>query len=202
MFYLINNGQIVGSADSADNLPKDFFAVEYEESELSQIYWDGEAIQLRPSKPSGEFFWSNQSNSWEAIASRINSTRTTEDWGLLTNLLQSSQPWIKAYAASERTLKANTAYTTLLMTLLNVRQVDTLEWSIARLREAMEGISNLGDFSIDEIIDINGKLQQSNFTLRLEHPDLPPEPEPEPDQTGDEPDQTEPPAPEEPPAEP
>lgn len=166
MFYFIKDGEIVGTADSNIGLPGNFQAVEFEEIvDISLLYFDGEEICLKPQKPGENFFWDANTNQWKEIPS-VEFIRGY-DWDKLLVTLQSSDEWAKAYSASERTLKANTAYTTLLVVLTNTRQVGTLEWAVAKLREAMATISGIGDFTVEEIESINQKLEDAGFSITL-----------------------------------
>ncbi len=132
---------------------------------IEDLYWDGETIILKPPKPSDEHHWDSETNTWIAPVPIV--IPQYLDWDKLITLLDSSPEWGRVYAAAEKTLKANTAFTTLLTTLTNLRKLETLEFAIAKLREAMIGISGIGDFTAEEIASINQKLAECGFDLQL-----------------------------------
>jgi hypothetical protein len=165
MFFLIKDGAVAGtSAELTDKLPEGFFLVEGTDSPLG-VYWDGENILAKPQQPSPSHYWDAINNEW--VLPFIPPVFVAEDWDKLTSLLDNSPEWGRAYSAAERTLKANTAFTTLLTTLTTLRKIETLQFVIAKLREAMSAISGLGDFSAEEIASINQKLTECGFELQL-----------------------------------
>ncbi|BAZ39387.1 hypothetical protein NIES4101_53400 [Calothrix sp. NIES-4101] len=170
MYYWINeNGNIAGYSDAFmpdDSRPQGFDLVEGPDLPIADLYFDGENVVEKPEKPGDRFFWNEKTKQWEEIPSA--ELFQGSNWDRLLLSLQSSPEWAKAYAASERTLKANSAYTTLLVTLTNIRDISTLEWAIAKLREAMTAISGIGDFTAEEIEEINLKLADAGFSLALE----------------------------------
>ncbi len=169
MHFWINENIISGYSDiliPESDRPLGFNLVEGPEQPISELYFDGENVVKKPDKPGDNFFWSEEFCQWQEIPSV--EFFQGSDWDKLLQTLQSSAEWAKAYSASERTLKANTAYTTLLVVLTNTHQVDSLEWAIAKLREAMASISGIGDFTSLEIEAINQKLASAGFSLILE----------------------------------
>ncbi|MCC5644812.1 hypothetical protein LC607_18075 [Nostoc sp. CHAB 5824] len=170
MFFWIQDNQIVGTALSwiePDSCPQDFLLVEGTDLPIEQMYWDRETILVKPPQPSNEHYWSNKTNAWEVPPTIAVPEVRFQDWDRLISLLDSSPEWGRVYTAAERTLKANTAFTTLLSTLTNFRKIETLEFAIAKLREAMIGISGVGDFTAEEIASINQKLADCGFELQL-----------------------------------
>ena len=164
MYYLIFDNQIAGTAESVDSLPIDFIALQGPDEDINNLYYDGESIQIKPPRPSPSHFWDNALENWILPIIPENSV---PNWDKLILLLDNSPEWGRVYAAAEKTLKANTAFTTLLTTLTNLRKVETLEFALAKLREAMSAISGIGDFTAEEIASINQKLTDCGFDLQL-----------------------------------
>ncbi|RCJ20116.1 hypothetical protein A6S26_05190 [Nostoc sp. ATCC 43529] len=166
MFFFIQGDAIAGMSNAfTDQLPTGFTLVEGPDLPLNLIYWNGRKILPKPQQPSPEYYWDSAINEW--VAPDPPTPSQIQDWDKLISLLDSSPEWGKAYAAAEKTLKANTAFTTLLTTLTSLRKTETLEFAIARLREAMSNISGIGDFTAEEIASIDGKLEAAGFDLRL-----------------------------------
>ncbi|MBW4670423.1 MAG: hypothetical protein KME60_24160 [Cyanomargarita calcarea GSE-NOS-MK-12-04C] len=176
MIFFICNDEIAGITDSCleAGLPSGYKCIEGPNLLVHEVYWDGENVLPRPEQPSNEHYWDSTTNAWEAtkpaVVPLIN---LEENWDKLISLLQSSPEWAHAYTAAERTLKANTAFTTLLSSLTTLRKVETLQFALAKLREAMSSISGLGDFSAEEIASINQKLTDSGFDFQLTGSTLP-----------------------------
>ncbi|MBW4677769.1 MAG: hypothetical protein KME52_28375 [Desmonostoc geniculatum HA4340-LM1] len=148
------------------NCPSQYQAIESELNlPVELVYWDGQIISPKPTKPEARAIWDNEQLEW--IVPPPRQMPSTPDWGKLIALLDSSPEWGRAYAASEKTLKANTAFTAMLTTLTNFRKTETLEFALAKLREAMTGISGVGDFTAEEIVSINQKLTDCGFELQL-----------------------------------
>lgn len=164
--YLIDNLGIAGVTDQAENLPDGYFAHKGPDAPIEDLYWDGTDVILKPEKPSAIAIWNTEALSWEEPEAFVIPSLPL-DWDKLIAALDSSPEWERAYTASERTLKANTAFTTLMSALTSIRKVETLQFALAKLREAMSGISGLGDFTTEEIASINQKLAQAGFELRL-----------------------------------
>lgn len=160
--FIVLGGNIVGITDEIPNNETVF--ANPDNLEIADVYWDGEIIP-KPDRPSPQHYWDEQTHTW--IAPAIENISIFFNWDMLVASLFNSPEWAKAYSASEKTLKANTAFTTLLTTLTNLRRVETLEFAIAKLREAMTGIAGIGDFTTEEIASINGKLTAAGFDLQL-----------------------------------
>ncbi len=164
MFFLIQNGAIAGtSAEFTDNLPEGFSLIEGPDLPLSEVYWNGQSVVTKPPQPSPEHYWNGATNTWVAPSPLT----PFQDWDKLISFLDSSPEWGRAYGAAEKTIKANTAFTLLLTTLTSLRKIETLEFALNKLREAMSGISGIGDFTTEEIASIDGKLEAAGFDLRL-----------------------------------
>ncbi|MBH8566699.1 hypothetical protein I8748_31880 [Nostoc sp. CENA67] len=162
--FLIYDNAIVGTATQAENLPEGFIALEGPNLPIEEVYLDGSDIKAKPPKPSEAHYWDGELLEWKIFHHDVTSF---PDWDKLISLLHNSPEWARAYAAAERTLKANTAYTTLLTTLSSFRRLENLEFAIAKLREAMSGIAGIGDFTSEEITSINQKLTDCGFDLQL-----------------------------------
>lgn len=165
--FLIYENEIAGIANQETQLPSGYSAIEGPNDELENLYFDGFQIQLKPPKPSVAHYWDNELLKWVSPNQGAIPPSNSPNWEKLILLLENSPEWAKAYAASEKTLKANTAFTTLLTTFANLRKVENLIFAIAKLREAMAGISGIGDFTAEEINSINQKLAESGFDLQL-----------------------------------
>lgn len=166
MFYLLDeNSIIIGVSDLLSNCPSQFMVFESELNlHIESVYFDGKDIIPKPPKPQGAT-WDSNNNNW--VVFPLKKVIVYQDWDKLISLLQNSPEWGRAYTASERTLKANTAFTTLLTTLTTLKKTETLEFALAKLRESMSAISGLGDFSAEEIASINQKLIECGFELQL-----------------------------------
>jgi hypothetical protein len=170
MIFLICNDEIAGITDShLAALPSGYRCIEGPDLLVHEVYWDGqsESVLPKPQQPSNEHYWDSTTNTWQLPQLIRIPQIKTENWDRLISLLDSSPEWGRVYAAAEKTLKANTAFTTLLTTLTNLRKVETLEFAIAKLRVAMAGISGVGDFTSEEIASINQKLTECGFDLQL-----------------------------------
>ncbi|MDM9583079.1 hypothetical protein [Nostoc sp. GT001] len=169
MIFLICNNEIAGITDVylESELPTGYKCIEGPNLLPYEVYWDGEAVLPKPPQPSLEHYWDSTTNTWQLPQLITIPQIKVENWDKLILLLDSSPEWGRVYAAAEKTLKANTAFTTLLTTLTNLRKVETLIFAIAKLREAMTGISGVGDFTSEEIASINQKLTDCGFELQL-----------------------------------
>lgn len=167
--FLIFDNQIAGTTAQDEGLPAGFRAVEGMDAPLENLYWDGKAIALKPPKPNNTAYWDTKTKAWKTppVASFSSAIPNSPDWNKLVESLENSPEWGRTYAASERTLKANTAYTTLMTVLGSLRKVETLQFALFKLREAMEGISGLGDFNPDEVDSINQKLKAAGFEFQI-----------------------------------
>lgn len=165
--FLIYEGAIAGTTDQAEDLPEGYSAHPGPDAPIEEVYWDGADVILKPEKPSAIAFWNIETLSWTEPEAFVIPNLQSLDWDKLIAALDSSPEWERAYTASERTLKANTAFTTLMSALTSIRKVETLQFALSKLREAMSGISGLGDFTPEEIASINQKLEAAGFELRL-----------------------------------
>ena len=159
-YWIIKDNKIIGKSDSDNTtLPTEFTLVlATVEGERENFYvLNGEVVQ-KPPKPSDTAIW----NETDWIEPPVYIPKFL-DWNHLESNLTGSSAWAKAYAASELTLKANSAFTTLLAILTSTRQTVRLIWAIAKLREAMLSIPEIGDFTKEEIASINNKLKAANF---------------------------------------
>jgi hypothetical protein len=165
MVYLwINNEAIAGYSETwiePELCPSGFTLVEGLDLPISSLFWNGTAIVQKPEQPSPEHFWNHESNAWEIVVIPI--PEPLPDWQGLTSQLRGSAAWGRAYASSEKTLKANSAFTLLLTTLTSTHAVEDLVWAIARLREAMQAIAAIGDFSPEELEFLRSALDANHF---------------------------------------
>ncbi len=68
MFYLISNGQIVGTADyipEQTTLPEGWICLAGPSADRNLLYFDGSTILPKPEPPSGLHHWNTQINQWE-----------------------------------------------------------------------------------------------------------------------------------------
>ncbi|MCC5636343.1 hypothetical protein LC593_10825 [Nostoc sp. CHAB 5844] len=168
MYFLIQNNEIVGTSDAKiEELPLNFSLVEGPDILISQAYYKDGEILPKGSSPSPQHTWDEQTHTWIEPEALPVAQLSAPNWDALIASLENSPEWGKAYTAAERTLKANTAFTTLLTTLTSLRRTETLEFAIAKLREAMSGIAGIGDFTLEELASINQKLAAAGFDLVL-----------------------------------
>jgi hypothetical protein len=154
MYLLIFDGQICGQSQTEDNLPNGFSAIAY----------GGDLAPDRLELVDGEI----REKIFNLPLPIETSTAVTQNWAGLFLSLHHTPMWERAYEASGRTLKANRAFTLLLNTLTVTRSIELLSFAIADLREAMAGISTIGDFSESEITLVNELLQAHNFDLTID----------------------------------
>lgn len=180
MFFWINKNQVVGISNNwvePEHCPSEFVLVEGPYLPVEDVFFDGKSVVQKPEIPGENYYWDGANNKWSAmpVSADITATSTApsqptkprEDWIGLTTALQTSAEWAKAYSASEKTLKANTAFTSLSIVLTATRLTTGLETSFAKLREAMGSISGVGDFSASELKNLNQMLKNNGFSLVL-----------------------------------
>jgi hypothetical protein len=163
-YFWINNEEIAGYSETwvePELYPSGFALVEGLDLPIGRLFWNGAAIVQKPEQPSPEHFWNHESNAWEIVVIPI--PEPLPDWQGLTSQLRGSAAWGRAYTSSERTLKANSAFTLLLTTLTSTHAVEDLVWAIAKLREAMVAIAAIGDFTTEELAGIAQALQTHGF---------------------------------------
>jgi hypothetical protein len=164
MIYLLSDGQVVGLASNAIGLPIGFTAFDSPlELDPQHVYWDGKNIIEKPPTPGPEYFW----GAGEWIAPPIGALALPTGWAGLFSGLSNTPMWQRVFAAAGRTLRANAAFTLLLNTLTASHDIGTLAFAIDELREAMRGISAIGDFPPEETDQINQILEKTGFDLRL-----------------------------------
>lgn len=132
--------------------------------EIEDCYWDSiaEEIKVKPDRPSPQHYWDTQSNQW-TLPPTPPAAPITPDWKRLENELRGSILFQKGYGAAERTLKANAAFTLLTNALTTTHNLNDLKFAFSRLREALSGISAIGDFTSEELETIASKLMLCNF---------------------------------------
>ncbi|NJR37751.1 MAG: hypothetical protein HC781_01595 [Leptolyngbyaceae cyanobacterium CSU_1_4] len=157
MNVLVFEDAIAGITEQLDNLPVGFTAVEAPDLPLEQLYWDGAIVRIKPEQPSSLHVW--EVDQWVLPQPNV----FGENWQGLTEILTGSGFWTKAYDASTRTLKANSAFTVLLAVLTSTQRVDRLANALALLRGAMIGIGAIGDFTPDELEEIAQILRDNGF---------------------------------------
>ena len=170
MFFLIFDNEIAGTTAQDEGLPAGFRAVEGLDAPLENLYWDGKAIALKPQKPNAAAYWDARTKAWKippvASFSLPLASANSPNWNMLISSLQNTPEWGRAYTAAEKTLKANASFTTL-MSALTMRDEATLKFALAKLREAMESITGLGDFTPSEVQSINQKLKAAGFGFQI-----------------------------------
>lgn len=165
MLILVQDGQICGTAKDLSGVPSNMQAIEYSgEHSIESLYVNDGQLQLKPARPSETSVW--QGSQWREPTPFVVPT-FGPDWQGLFQALHHTPMWERAYEASGRTLKANRAFTLLLNTLTVSRSLDVLVFAIADLRDAMAGISAIGDFSAEELGQIDQMLATHGFDLRV-----------------------------------
>ena len=168
--YLIFDNEIAGVANTSEGLPSGFKAVDGPDAPLENLYWDGKKIALKPQKTNAAAYWDARTKAWktppEASFSLPPAGADSPNWNMLITSLQNTPEWGRAYTAAEKTLKANASFTTL-MSALTMEDEATLQFALTKLREAMEGITGLGDFTPAEVQSINQKLKAAGFGFQI-----------------------------------
>jgi hypothetical protein len=167
MLILIHQDQICGQVESAEGLPSGFEVIETEiEAPIESLYFADGEIRQKPERPSDAHVWTD--SRWvELERFSIPEASAQEDWQGLFVALHETPIWARVYEASGRTLKANRAFTLLLNTLTTSRNLATFVFAIADMREALQGISAIGDFDTAELAMLNELLQQYQFGLKV-----------------------------------
>lgn len=167
MHYLVNEeNEVIGTTDRAEDLPNGIRSIE-SDLDLSpdQVYVTAEGeIAAKPASPGDGYRWIE--GDWAAPLE--NDFTPANNWPKLEALLMESAPWDRVYQASGRTIKSSAAFTLLLNTITVSRRLQTLEFAIGEMRSAMAGLTGIGDFTAEEIAEINGYLEAAKFDLRLE----------------------------------
>lgn len=164
MYFLIQHGQIAGTIDDPTAKIPGFKIVEGIDLPAEQLYWDGAKIQERPERPSSLHYW--QDNQWVMVESVI--AQNASNWAGLVEGLRGTAAWAKTFSAAGRTLRANAAWTMLYGTLTTTHNLADLQFAVTEMRDAMIGISTIGDFAPEELTEINELLESNGFELRLE----------------------------------
>ena len=175
MYFLINpaTDQIMGTTNDP-NATAGFLAVSGPDAPVENVYFDGEAIQFKPPRPTGNFTW--QGDQWVEIPSL--GFPAVADWkGLEADFRGSviyariyqvaSQPSEATIEALIQTQRAATAHSLLLSALSSTRSEADLAFAIAELRTVMAQ-HPMGDLTTEDVAFINSKLEQRHLTLRLE----------------------------------
>lgn len=166
MRFLISDNQIVSAHPTGDlGEPAGMFWVDGPDLQLDQVYWDGVSVQPRPTSPEPSAYWNPSLNQW--ILPQSQAVIEVNNWDKLLKKLRSTPIWAKTYEASTKTIKANSAFTVLYGTLTSAHDEADLVWSFAQMREAMAGIAAIGDYTAEEIAQINQWLSDSGFELQL-----------------------------------
>lgn len=165
-FLLIANNQIASPLTDEPlpetAIPTGFLQVETAFSlPIAQLYWDGETVLVKPDRPSPNHYWDETTKEW--IAPFVPEPTIAPNWLGLVAALRNSAIWAKVFDAASRTLKAQNAFTLLYGTLITVHNLDDLRLAIYLVREAMRGISAIGDFSADELAWIGDRLSENGF---------------------------------------
>ncbi|MBW4443070.1 MAG: hypothetical protein KME10_17890 [Plectolyngbya sp. WJT66-NPBG17] len=165
-YFLIqkNQNQICGTTDDPTLELAGFQVVKgVDDLPAEMLFWDGFEIQIKPARPSDLHFWQN--NQWTLPEF---TAPVTENWTGLIDSLRGTLIWQKSFTAAGRTVRANAAWTLLYGTLTSTQSLPDLAFAIAELREAMRGITAIGDFTSEELDSLNQKLEANHFSLRLE----------------------------------
>ncbi len=133
---------------------------------IAALYFDGSAILPKPDRPSDLYEWDRQTHEWVAPQQPLPFT-PQQNWEELLAQLRGSAFFAKCFNAAERTLKANAAWTLLYGTLTRTHNLEDLQFSLYKMREALSGIAAIGDFTPEEVEALNQMLEQTGFELRL-----------------------------------
>lgn len=161
-YFFLQNGQIVGTTDDPNIAIAGFEIAEGVDLPVEQLYWNGSEICPKPERPSPLHVWERLEWILPFVA-----TLERENWDGLVSSLRGTAVWAKVYTAASRTLKANVSWTLLYGTLTRTHNLQDLQFAIAEIREAMAGISAIGDFTSEEIEQINQILMLNGFELEL-----------------------------------
>jgi hypothetical protein len=163
-YFWINDGAIAGISEDLmepERYPQGFTLVEGPDAPAETLFWNGSEVAKKPEQPSSQHVWNFEKNDW--MLPHIFQSEPIANWQGLADDLTGSTLWAKAYEASTRTLKANSAFTVLLTVLTSTKRADRLNHAIALLREAMRGISAIGDFTADELVEIAQTFSDNGF---------------------------------------
>lgn len=167
MHYLVNDqNEVIGTTDRAEDLPAGTRTIESDlDLSIVRVFVNADdEIEEKPPQPSERHYWDD--GAWAQLPE--NDFTPANNWPQLEALLMESAPWDRVYQASGRTIKSSAAFTLLLNTITVSRRLPTLEFAIGEMRSAMAGLTGIGDFTAEEIAEINGYLEAAKFDLRLE----------------------------------
>lgn len=168
-YFLIENGQVIGLIDDPTALPGRDIRPGPDGLLTYQVYINAKGeILAKPEQPSPMHVWDESAKIWvELSPPSMEIAPIFQNWdGLLTEL-RGSAFFAKCFGAAERTLKANAAWTLLYGTLTRTHHLEDLMFSLFKMREAMSGIAAIGDFTDEEIEQVNKILTESGFELQL-----------------------------------
>ena len=169
MDWLISQNQVVGIFDpnamQSDKLPSGFSIVEGADGLIDAVYYDpgSSSVKLKPDQPSDRHYWDPNLREWVELQSV---DTTGPRWEGLLSTLRGSPLWAKVFTASKANLDCNSSFTVLYGTLSSDRNIDTLEWAIGAMRASMVAAS-IGDFTADEIAEINTMLSSNRFPFQI-----------------------------------
>lgn len=162
MFYLIADGQIIGTANTSEGLP-----CEWVEADLGPdthaLYLDSGVVKRKPDRPSDLHTWDSDFLEWRAVDSATSAlTQNGPDWDGLISDLRGSAIWVKVFQAASTNLAANAAWTLIQSTLTSTRHIEDLQFGISQLRSGMDT-----DFTKTEVKALNKIFSDRNFAIVL-----------------------------------
>lgn len=165
MKWWILDGQVVSAALETGK-PANFEEVDGPTaSDRDAVYFDGVEVVLKPAPPTADAIWDNDLADWRSPVPAM--PLNLPDWEGLVGTLRGGPILGKAYSAGDRTLKAQNAFSLMMVTLTGTKNLDDFVFSLERLREAMRGIAQVGDFTVEELEAIADLLSVNGFDSAL-----------------------------------
>jgi len=169
MKFIVFDGRVVGyaqlsAAEHEKNYQSEYKQVEGPDAVVEDVYFDGESILRKPEQSSDNAYWDIGINEWVVPPVFVDYSLR---WASLSRELVSTSAWEKVYAAGMKTIAANFASTLLIRVLDIVQDENALLDAFNRLREVLVAASSLSDFTQEELDEINSKLEENNFTIRV-----------------------------------
>lgn len=179
MFWWISDTEVVGPAVEGV-APGNFEVIEGPDATSREdVYYADRQVLLRPDRPSERHTWNPANHQWELPAILPVVVPQEKDWKGLEEDFRGSAIYAKVYtatiqpdantiAALIKTQRAASAHTLLLSALTSTKSEADLLFAITELRGAMASITNVGDFTAEQVAFINERLELRGFDLRLE----------------------------------
>ncbi len=163
MYFLVNQqAEVVGTSDFYAEEIAGFAVHEGPNLPVDQVYFDGQAIAIKPAQPSPLFLWSGQ----EWILPPQPEVVVEPDWAELLEYLQASDIGAKAYEAACLTNAANAAWTVLQTILTRTQKTERFAFFLSELLSEIEAIAAQGyleNFTPEQKAVFRRKLAELNF---------------------------------------